>query len=111
MAGSATRSWQTAFPRRPACLRRVRRLEEKGFIKKYVALIDAGKVGLGLLAYVNIRLNKYSGSSHAPMSDFARDVQLWPEVVECYAMSGTWTICCVSRWLTWRISPDSLWTR
>ena len=26
------------------CLRRVRRLEEKGFIKKYVALIDAGKV-------------------------------------------------------------------
>ena len=54
--------------------------EEKGFIKKYVALIDAGKVGLGLLAYVNIRL-QYSGSSHAPMSDFARDVQLWPEVV------------------------------
>lgn len=70
------------------CLRRVRRLEEKGFIKKYVALIDADKVGLGLLAYVNIRLNKHSGSSHAPMSDFARDVQLWPEVVECYAMSG-----------------------
>ena len=67
------------------CLRRVRRLEEKGFIKKYVALIDAEKVGLGLLAYVNIRLKKYS---HAPMSDFARDVQLWPEVVECYAMSG-----------------------
>ena len=53
-----------------------------------VALIDAEKVGLGLLAYVNIRLNKHSGSSHAPMSDFARDVQLWPEVVECYAMSG-----------------------
>lgn len=70
------------------CLRRVRRLEEQGFIKKYVALIDAAKVGLGLLAYVNIRLNKHSGSSHAPMSDFARDVQLWPEVVECYAMSG-----------------------
>jgi len=70
------------------CLRRVRRLEEQGFIKKYVALIDAAKVGLGLLAYVNIRLNKHSGSSHAPMSDFARDVHLWPEVVECYAMSG-----------------------
>ena len=48
------------------CLRRVRRLEEKGFIKKYVALIDAGKVGLGLLAYVNIRLNKYSGPATRP---------------------------------------------
>ena len=52
------------------------------------ALGTAVGVGLGLLAYVNIRLNKHSGSSHAPMSDFARDVQLWPEVVECYAMSG-----------------------
>ncbi len=37
-------------------------MEEKGFIKKYVALIDAEKVGLGLLAYVNIRLNKHSGT-------------------------------------------------
>lgn len=70
------------------CLRRVRRLEESGYIKKYVALVDAQKVGLGLLAYVSIRLNKHSGHSHAPMGDFARDVQLWPEVVECYAMSG-----------------------
>ena len=111
MAGSATRSWQTAFPVAQPVLAPGSAPGGEGFIKKYVALIDAGKVGLGLLAYVNIRLNKYSGSSHAPMSDFARDVQLWPEVVECYAMSGTWTICCVSRWLTWRISPDSLWTR
>ncbi|WP_256682761.1 Lrp/AsnC family transcriptional regulator [Bordetella bronchiseptica] len=84
------------------CLRRVRRLEEQGYIKRYVALVDAEKVGLGLLAYVTIKLNKHSGGSHAPMGNFARDVQLWPEVVECYAMSGTWTICCASRWRTWR---------
>ncbi|OZI40897.1 AsnC family transcriptional regulator [Bordetella genomosp. 1] len=70
------------------CLRRVRRLEEQGYIKRYVALVDAERVGLGLLAYVTIKLNKHVGGSHAPMSDFARDVQLWPEVVECYAMSG-----------------------
>ncbi|KDD58430.1 winged helix-turn-helix DNA-binding protein [Bordetella bronchiseptica OSU553] len=70
------------------CLRRVRRLEEQGYIKRYVALVDAEKVGLGLLAYVTIKLNKHSGGSHAPMGNFARDVQLWPEVVECYAMSG-----------------------
>ncbi|MDM9560356.1 MULTISPECIES: Lrp/AsnC family transcriptional regulator [Bordetella] len=70
------------------CLRRVRRLEERGFIKRYVALVDAEKVGLGLLAYVTIRLNKHVGGSHAPMGEFARDVQRWPEVVECYAMSG-----------------------
>lgn len=70
------------------CLRRVRRLEEQGYIKRYVALVDAQRVGLGLLAYVTIRLNKHVAGSHAPMSEFARDVQLWPEVVECYAMSG-----------------------
>ncbi|ARP83316.1 AsnC family transcriptional regulator [Bordetella genomosp. 8] len=70
------------------CLRRVRRLEEEGYIGRYVALVDAEKVGFGLLAYITIRLNKHSGSSHAPMSDFARDVQAWPEVVACYAMTG-----------------------
>jgi Lrp/AsnC family leucine-responsive transcriptional regulator len=70
------------------CLRRVRRLEEDGYIQRYVGLVDPEKVGFGLLAYVTIRLNKHSGSSHAPMADFARDVQGWPEVVACYAMTG-----------------------
>src|SRR3546814_6497809 len=54
------------------CLRRVRRLEERGYIKRYVALVDADKVGLGLLAYVSIRLDKHVGGSHAPMGEFAR---------------------------------------
>jgi len=70
------------------CLRRVRRLEEQGYIKRYVALVEAEKVGLGLLAYVSIRLDKHVGGSHAPIVEFARDVQRWPEVTECYAMSG-----------------------
>lgn len=70
------------------CLRRVRRLEDEGYIRRYVAVVDAEMVGFGLVAYVTIRLNKHSGSSHAPMADFARDVQVWPEVVACYAMTG-----------------------
>ncbi|MFW7341502.1 Lrp/AsnC family transcriptional regulator [Pollutimonas sp. H1-120] len=70
------------------CLRRVRRLEEEGYIDSYVALVNPDKVGLKLLAYVTIRLNKVFRASHSPVSDFARDVQTWPEVVECYAMSG-----------------------
>ena len=70
------------------CLRRVRRLEDEGYIKNYVAVVDPDKVGLGLLAYVSIRLNKIHRASHASMSDFASDVQVWPEVVECYAMTG-----------------------
>ena len=70
------------------CLRRVKRLEEDGYIKGYAARVDADKIGRGLIAFVSIRLNKHSGSSHAPMQDFNRDVQLWPEVVECHSMSG-----------------------
>lgn len=70
------------------CLRRVRRLEEEGYIRRYAAVIDAEKVGVGLLAYVTIRLNKMHRSTRGSFSDFAKDVQNWPEVIECYAMSG-----------------------
>lgn len=70
------------------CLRRVRRLEEEGVIRHYVALVDADKVGLGLLAYVSVRLQKHVNGSHFSIDEFARDVQRWPEVVACYAMTG-----------------------
>lgn len=70
------------------CLRRVRRLELDGYIRSYVAVVDAKKVGLGMVAYVTIRLDKSHKTKTAPLSDFAKDVQLWPEVVECFAMSG-----------------------
>jgi Lrp/AsnC family leucine-responsive transcriptional regulator len=74
------------------CLRRVKRLEESGVIRQYVALLDPEKIGLGLLAYVNVRLEKHSdapaGSSRSPRLDFAAAVGNWPEVVACYAMTG-----------------------
>jgi Lrp/AsnC family leucine-responsive transcriptional regulator len=77
------------------CLRRIKRLEEAGVIRQYVALLDPDKIGLGLLAYVNVRLEKHSeGASgrslHAssPRTDFALSVANWPEVVACYAMTG-----------------------
>jgi Lrp/AsnC family leucine-responsive transcriptional regulator len=70
------------------CLRRVRRLEEQGVIRQYVAVVDPDKVGLGLLAYVSVRLQKYAAAGHAPIDEFARDVQGWREVVACYAMTG-----------------------
>jgi len=74
------------------CLRRIRRLEEAGVIRGYVALLDAQKLGLGLLAYVNVRLEKRggatgrAGTTHA--EHFRAAVQAWPEVVACHAMTG-----------------------
>lgn len=79
------------------CLRRIKRLEEAGVIRQYVALLAPEKIGLGLLAYVNVRLEKHSDTPHStasraqansPRADFATSVANWPEVVACYAMTG-----------------------
>lgn len=67
------------------CLRRVRALEEGGVIREYVALLDPGRVGLGLLAFANVKLEK---GGTLPIDDFLSAVQAWPEVVACYAMTG-----------------------
>lgn len=75
------------------CLRRIKRLEEAGVIRQYVALLAPDKIGLGLLAYVNVRLEKHSdgsgtGGARSPRADFSVAVANWPEVVACYAMTG-----------------------
>jgi Lrp/AsnC family leucine-responsive transcriptional regulator len=67
------------------CLRRVRRLEETGVIRQYVALVDPQRIGLGLLAYVSVKLEK---RGKMPMDEFKARVQTWQEVVACYAMTG-----------------------
>ncbi|MDM4767961.1 Lrp/AsnC family transcriptional regulator [Pelomonas sp. SE-A7] len=72
-----------------AVLRRVRRLEESGVIAAYVALVAAEKVGLGLTAYINVRLEKHTEThKRNPMDLFRAAVQTWPEVVECAALTG-----------------------
>lgn len=72
-----------------AVLRRVRRLEQTGIIQRYVALVDPARVGLGLTAYINVRLNRDTGNPRRNRLDaFATSVQQWPEVVECAALSG-----------------------
>ncbi|WP_426195388.1 Lrp/AsnC family transcriptional regulator [Massilia sp. DWR3-1-1] len=81
------------------CLRRIKRLEEAGVIRQYVALLEPTQIGLGLLAYVNVRLEKHKEgasanaagarrTSSSPHADFADSVDGWPEVVACYAMTG-----------------------
>jgi Lrp/AsnC family transcriptional regulator, leucine-responsive regulatory protein len=72
-----------------AVLRRVRRLEEVGVIKRYAAIIDAEKLGLSLTAYLSVRLEKHSQQHKAtPMEQFKAAVQVWPEVIECFALTG-----------------------
>ncbi len=72
-----------------ATLRRVKRLEESGVIAGYVALLAPERVGLGLTAYINVRLEKHTDlHKRNPMDLFTAAVQTWPEVVECAALTG-----------------------
>ncbi|HEY2630454.1 MAG TPA: Lrp/AsnC family transcriptional regulator [Usitatibacter sp.] len=68
-----------------ACLRRVRALEDSGVIRSYAAIVDAKRVGLGLLAFVNLKLEK---RGRMPTDAFARAVKDWPEVLACHALTG-----------------------
>lgn len=68
-----------------ACLRRVRALEEAGVIRRYVAIVDARKVGLALMAFVNVKLEK---RGRMPTDAFAKAVKEWPEVLGCHSLTG-----------------------
>lgn len=72
-----------------AALRRVKRLEEARVIDGYVALVAPERVGLGLTAYIDVRLEKHTEvHKRSPMDLFRAAVQTWPEVVECAALTG-----------------------
>ncbi len=67
------------------CLRRLKQLEESGVIRQYVALLDPAKIGLGLQAYVRVVLEKRGNTQ---VQSFIDAVQRWPEVINCFAMTG-----------------------
>ncbi|MBC7568962.1 MAG: Lrp/AsnC family transcriptional regulator [Spirosoma sp.] len=64
---------------------RVKRLELNGYIKKYIALIDAEKLNYGLVVFCNIKLKQHDKRiGH----EFVADILRLGEVVECYNISG-----------------------
>ena len=69
-----------------ACHRRVQRLEKDGFIRDYVALLAARKIGYPAMVFVEISL---SGQADELLEAFEREVALVPEVLECHLMAGT----------------------
>jgi Lrp/AsnC family leucine-responsive transcriptional regulator len=67
------------------CLRRVRNLERAGVIARYVAVLDQRAVGLPVSVFVSIKLEKQRQES---LDRFAKAIARWPEVLECYLMTG-----------------------
>ena len=67
------------------CLRRVRMLED-GVISRYVAVLDQRAIGLPVSVFVSIKLEKQRQES---LDRFAKAIERWPEVLECYLMTGS----------------------
>jgi Lrp/AsnC family transcriptional regulator, leucine-responsive regulatory protein len=67
------------------CLRRVRRLEEAGIIARYVAVLDQRRVGVPVSVFASIKLERQQEEA---LNRFAKAVARWPEVLECYLMTG-----------------------
>ena len=66
---------------------RQKRLEKKGYIKKYVAILDPEKLNLGLQVYCKVKLKQIN---HEIADSFVRRIQRIPEVTECYNTSGSY---------------------
>lgn len=64
---------------------RVKRLEKNGFIKKYVAVLDAEKLNRGLIVFCNITLRQHTKEIG---NQFVTEIMSLKEVTECYNISG-----------------------
>ena len=69
-----------------ACLRRVQRLEQAGFVRDYVALLAARKLGVSTTVFVEITLQ---GQSDEILAAFEAAVSKLPDVLECHLMAGS----------------------
>ena len=64
---------------------RVKRLENSGYIKKYIAILDAEKFNKGFIVFCNIKLKQHDRKIG---NDFVKDIMEIDEVAECYNVSG-----------------------
>ena len=69
-----------------ACHRRVQRLEKDGYIKNYVALLDARKMGVPTTVFVEITLQ---AQADEVLDAFEKAVARIPDVLECHLMAGS----------------------
>jgi Lrp/AsnC family transcriptional regulator, leucine-responsive regulatory protein len=76
---------ELAFRSPPQCYRRFKRLVERGVIKEFIALLDPKKVGFGVMAMVSISRDK---EQFQGMQDFEKSLNRFPEILECYAVTG-----------------------
>ena len=67
------------------CSRRVKRLEESGIIRGHVTLLDQGRLGLNLTAYISISMDRHTPDR---FEAFEAQVREYPEVTDCSVVTG-----------------------
>lgn len=69
----------------PPCLRRVKALEDAGYIRGYFADIAAERMGFGITVFATVSLNSHS---EGDISHFSKLIESWPQVRESYLLTG-----------------------
>lgn len=67
------------------CLRRVKKLEELGYIKGYHAHLDEVKLGAAFIVFAGIKVRRHGDDQTGPFEQWAKRM---PEVAACYLVSG-----------------------
>ncbi len=67
------------------CLRRVRALEESGIIKDHVTRLEPAALGLKLMAFIHISMDRHTPERFA---NFEKHINDYPEVIECHLITG-----------------------
>jgi len=65
---------------------RLKRLEASGYIKRYIAVLDADKLNQGFMVFCNVKMNRLNSEI---AEGFTRVVAEMPQVTECYNISGS----------------------
>ncbi|MBS28028.1 MAG: ArsR family transcriptional regulator [Alphaproteobacteria bacterium] len=79
------------------CLRRVRSLEDEGYIRRYAALLDPAAIGLPVSVFIQVSLERQVDGA---LDEFEKQIVARPEVMECYLMTGD------SEYLLRVVAPD-----
>ena len=67
------------------CHRRVKLMEERGVITRYIATVDQKSLGLHVSVFISIKLAR---QKEEDLNRFAKAISKWDEVLECYLMTG-----------------------
>lgn len=67
------------------CSRRIKQLEDQGVIQNHVTLLDATQVGLPISVFISVTLER---QAEIGLQIFEDAIRQWPEVMECYLMTG-----------------------